>query len=351
MEDKTNIVVRLLWTGGVTRVALEEARNMKARLIAYRDAGTKYDLSNVDVKILFPQKNSKLIFKLITSIYAGHRGNEATVDLDRIIKASDLIKGKALFHDQFAGITGYLRKIKHGEDYAIYIHETSLDSKGIKWALPRLIETKVLSKSKLIVTNSKWNKDILSEKGFKAEVVYPGCYPKEKINLEREKIVLTVSVWHKGRGPEVYGEISNKIKGKLIMAGAWTREDTLNEFKSKYKDVIVTGKISETQLQELYDRAAVLIRFGFNEKGPGMGVLEAMASGMPVIVNDKLGSRELVKDNGYVIKDWEEAIDKINEILEDEKLRRQMSLNSWEIAKSLSWENHARRLNELLSKL
>ncbi|MEM1600197.1 MAG: glycosyltransferase family 1 protein, partial [Sulfolobaceae archaeon] len=55
--------------------------------------------------------------------------------------------------------------------------------------------------------------------------------------------------------------------------------------------------------------------------------------------------------NGYVIKDWEEAIDRINEILEDEKLRRQMSLNSWEIAKSLSWENHARKLNELLSKL
>ncbi|MCW1302700.1 MAG: glycosyltransferase family 4 protein, partial [Candidatus Rehaiarchaeum fermentans] len=243
------------------------------------------------------------------------------------------------------------RKIKYGEDYATYIHETYFDYKGLNTIPLKTVEKIVLSKSKLIITNSKWNKDILSEKGFKAEVVYPGCYPKEKINLEREKIVLAVSVWHKGRRPEVYGEISNKIKGKLIMAGYWPRREFLEWFKSKYKDVIVTGPISEEKLRELYDRAAVLIRFGFNEKGPGMGVLEAMASGMPVIVNDKLGSRELVKDNGYVIKDWEEAIDKINEILEDEKLRRQMSLNSWEIAKSLSWENHARRLNELLSKL
>ncbi len=43
---------------------------------------------------------------------------------------------------------------------------------------------------------------------------------------------------------------------------------------------------------------------------------------MPVIVNTDLGSKELIKDNGYVVKDWEEAVDRINEILEDEELRK-----------------------------
>ncbi|BAB67019.1 glycosyltransferase family 4 protein [Sulfurisphaera tokodaii] len=349
-DEKINIVLRILWKGGVTRVAVEEARNMKSTLIVYRHAGTQYDLSNIDVKVLFDGK-SKWIFKVLTSIYAGQRGDEATVDLDRIIKASDIIKGPALFHDQFAGLTGYLRKIKHGEDYAIYIHETSFDNKGIKWALPKFMEKKILEKSKLIITNSKWNKEILASKGFSAEVVYPGCYPRERINLEREKIVLAVSVWDSGRRPEIYGEISKKIKGKLVMAGYWTRQDTLNEFMSKYKEVIITGPISESKLQELYDKASVLIRFGFNEKGPGMGVLEAMGAGMPVIVNEGLGSKELIKDNGYVVRDWDEAVDRINEILEDESLRKKMSINSWEIAKSLSWTNHARKLYELLMKI
>ncbi|QXJ34952.1 glycosyltransferase family 4 protein [Saccharolobus shibatae] len=348
-DEKINIVLRILWKGGVTRVAVEEARNMKSTLVVYRHAGTQYDLSNVDLKVLFAGE-PKWIFKVLTSIYASHRGEEATVDLDRIIKASDIIKGPTLFHDQFAGITGYLRKIKHGEDYAVYIHETSLDSKGIKWALPRIMERKILEKSKLIVTNSKWNREILASKGFNAEVVYPGCYPKEKINLERQKIVLAVSVWDSGRRPEIYGEISKKIKGKLVMAGYWTRQDTLNEFMRKYKDVIITGPISESKLQELYDNASVLIRFGFNEKGPGMGVLEAMGVGMPVIVNEGLGSKELIKDNGYVVKDWEEAVDRINEILEDESLRRKMSINSWEIAKELSWKNHAIKIRELMEK-
>ncbi|BCU67939.1 glycosyl transferase [Sulfolobales archaeon HS-7] len=348
--EKLNIVLRILWKGGVTRVAVEEARNINSRLIVYRNASTQYDLSDVDVKVLFDNK-SKRIFTLLTSIYAGHRGEEATVDLDRIIKAKDLIRGPALFHDQFAGITGYLRKRKYGEDYAVYIHETSLDSKGKKWALPRIMERKVLEKSKVIITNSNWNKEILGSWGFRAEVVYPGCYPKEKINLDREKIALTVSVWDSGRRPEIYGEISRKIKGKLVMAGYWTRQDTLTEFTKKYGGVTVTGPIPESELRELYDKAAVLIRFGFNEKGPGMGVLEAMGAGMPVVVNDGLGSKELIKDNGYVVRDWEEAVDRVNEILEDENLRREMSKNSWEIAKSLHWSNHARRVRELLSRV
>ncbi|WP_338598654.1 glycosyltransferase family 4 protein [Sulfolobus tengchongensis] len=345
-----NIVLRILWKGGVTRVALEEARLIPAKLIVYRRGETKYDLTNVNVEVLF-QGKSKWLYTFLTSIYAKQRGNEATVDLDRIIKARDLIKGPSLFHDQFAGLTGYLRKRKYGEDYAVYIHETSLDNKGIKWAFPRALEKRILKESKVIVTNSYWNKKIMEENGFRSEVVYPGCYPKEKINLERDKIVLTVSLWDKGRKPEVYGEIAKKIKGKMIMAGSWVNKEDLEEFKRKYPEVIVTGPISEEELQRMYDRASVFIRFGFHEKGPGLGVLEAMASGMPVIVNDQLGSRELIKDNGYVVNNWDESVDRINEILEDEKVRIEFSKNSWEIAKSLHWKNHAEKIKELMQKL
>ncbi|AAK41978.1 glycosyltransferase family 4 protein [Saccharolobus solfataricus] len=345
-----DIVLRILWTGGVTRVALEEARNIPgSKLIVYRRARTYYDLSNVNLQVLFEGK-SKAIYRFITSIYAGHRGDEATVDLDRIIKARDLIKGPALFHDQFSGLTGYLRWRKYKEDYGVYIHETSLDSRSVKWFLPRYLEKIVLSHSRVIITNSRWNAEILSSHGFKAEVVYPGCYPKERINLDRERIVLAVSLWDEGRRPEIYGEIAKRIKGKLIMAGSWARKDTLEEFKRKYGDVIVTGPLKEEELQNLYNRASVLIRFGFNEKGPGMGVLEAMSYGLPIIVNDGLGSKELIKDNGYVVKDWGEAVDRINEILEDEKLRKEMSIRSWEIAKELSWKNHAMRIKELMEE-
>ncbi|MEM3795353.1 MAG: glycosyltransferase family 4 protein [Thermoprotei archaeon] len=345
-----NIVLRILWKGGVTRVAMEEARLIPAKLLVYRRGESVYDLTGTDLSILFDRNNSRLIYSLTTSIYAGHRGKEATVDLDRIFAAKDLIKGPSLFHDQFAGLTGYLRKRDYGEDYAVYIHETMLDSKGAKWFLPKQLEKKVLDKSKLIITNSNWNKEILGGCGYRAEVVYPGCHPQENINMERERIVLAVSLWDKGRKPEVYGEIARKIRGKLVLAGSWAKPEDMLEFKRKYSGVVVTGTISEGELQALYGKASLLIRFGFHEKGPGLGVLEAMGYGLPVIVNQELGSKELIKDNGFVVKDWAEAIDRINEILDDESLRKRMGSTSWEIAKTLTWRNHAEKVKELMVK-
>ena len=80
------------------------------------------------------------------------------------------------------------------------------------------------------------------------------------------------------------------------MAGHWARKDTMDEFMSKYGQYVeVTGKISEKELNELYSKASVLVRFGFDERDPGMGVLKAMGYGVPVIVNQGLGSKELIR--------------------------------------------------------
>jgi Glycosyltransferase len=153
-------------------------------------------------------------------------------------------------------------------------------------------------------------------------------------------LVLAVSTWDSGRYPELYGEVAKRVKEKFIMAGHWARKDTMDEFISKYgKYVEVTGKISEKELNELYSKASVLVRFGFDERDPGMGVLKAMGYGVPAIVNEGLGSKELIRqgENGFVVKDVDEAVDRINEILEN--LYR-FSKNAWETSKQLSWENH-----------
>ncbi|AWR94078.1 glycosyltransferase family 4 protein [Acidianus brierleyi] len=346
-----NIAVRLLWNSAVPKMAIEEARLTKYKLFIYRDAGGNYDLNGVDYEILRRKGERGFLtplFSYLTSLYASHRGKDATIDLDLIVHATRIIKGFTLFHDQFAGITGYLRKIFYDEDYAIYLHETSLTIKGLKYLLPRQLEKKILDHSKVIITNSYWNKQVLEEKGYKSEVIYPGCYPANKISYNRDKIVLSVSTWDSGRKPELYGEIAKKINGKFIMAGSWARKDTMDDFIARYgKYVEVTGKVSEEKLIELYSKASVLVRFGFNERGPGMGVLEAMGYGVPVVVNEGLGSKELIKqgENGYVVKDENEAIDRINQILENPY---QLSKNAWETAKSLSWENHSKKLIEIL---
>lgn len=146
-----NIAVRLLWNSAVPKMAIEEARYTKSKLFIYRDAGGNYDLKGIEYEIL--RKNGEKgfltpLFTYLTSLYASHRGKDATIDLDLILKAIRKIKGFTLFHDQFAGITGYLRKIFYDEDYAIYLHETSLTIGGLKYLLPREMERKILNHSK-----------------------------------------------------------------------------------------------------------------------------------------------------------------------------------------------------------
>ncbi|ARM75595.1 glycosyltransferase family 4 protein [Acidianus manzaensis] len=352
-----NIAVRLLWNSAVPKIAVEEARLTGWKLYIYRDAGGNYNLNNVKYEILRGRGSKGFftpLFEKITSLYAGQRGKDATVDLDLIIKASSIIKGYALFHDQFAGITGYLRKKRYGEDYAVYLHETSLPSSGVKMYFPKKMEKLVLSNAKLVITNSFWNKEVLSSFGIKSEVIYPGCYPAEKISNEREKIVLAVSTWDSGRRPELYGELGKRIKGKMIIAGNWARKDTLDTFLQKYgKYVTVTGKIPEEELIRLYSKASALVRFGFNERGPGMGIIEALGYGVPILVNDGLGGKELIKDgyNGYVIKsnnfdiNIDDATDRINEILEN---AHELSKNAWNTGKELSWQNHTQKLKEII---
>ncbi|BBG23180.1 D-inositol-3-phosphate glycosyltransferase [Sulfuracidifex tepidarius] len=349
-----NIAVRLLWNSGVPRMAVEEAKHTRWKLFIFRDAGGNYDLSGVDY-IVLRKKGEKgrgvlpRLSTLITSFYAGHRGKEATVDLDLILKATS-IKGYTLFHDQFAGITGYLRKRKTGEEYALYLHETTLIGKELKYLLPREMERRILREARTVITNSKWNRDVLKEKGFNAHVVYPGCYPARTISDTRERLVISVSMWDSGRKPCLYGEMSRRVKGKFIMAGSWAREDTRRQFEREYGDTVtITGKLRDEELMSLYSRASALVRFGFNERGPGMGVLEAMGYGVPVVVNEGLGSKELVKqgENGFVVKDVEEASSRLNEILDDPL---PLGRNAWETAKSLSWENHAKRLKEVLGE-
>lgn len=360
-DRKLVIVLRILWSGGVARLAIEEARHLGAQLIVYRKSEQKntYDLEGINVTFLTIRRSKLIVsfLKYITKLFAHERGNEAVVDLDLIVRGSRRIHGFAIYTDPLAGLTGLIRKFLFGDKYCVFLQETTFGKKGysqLRYFMWKAIDKLVLSNAALVLTLTDWNRDLLSKLGIEAHTVSAGCYPVATPNLDHRSIILTVSMWDVGRRPEVYVELAKLTGLDLVIAGNWTDYEYMRRFISaNNKFVTVTGPISDNQLNELYDRSLAYIRFGFDERGPGMGGLEAMAHGVPVLTNPDLGIREIIEDyyNGFIVNNMRQASDKILELSDNRSLLEHMSLNALETANKYTWEAHKKMILQLISNV
>jgi glycosyltransferase involved in cell wall biosynthesis len=94
---------------------------------------------------------------------------------------------------------------------------------------------------------------------------------------------------------------------------------------------------------------------GSCSEGFGLPVLEAMACGCAVVSTNCGGPQDIIKDgeNGFLVNvgDVEQIVDKINQLLDDEELRRRFVTNSKETLKKFSWENSIHKLENALRNL
>jgi phosphatidylinositol alpha-1,6-mannosyltransferase len=131
-------------------------------------------------------------------------------------------------------------------------------------------------------------------------------------NLDRYRVVLTlgrlaVAARHKGydRLIENFGAVVARVpKAHLVIAGQGDDSDRLRakvEGLGLADYITFTGSVDEGDLAEIYRAAHVFALV--SDKGPGRGEgipltpIEALASGVPVLVGDEDGSREAVDGN------------------------------------------------------
>jgi glycosyltransferase involved in cell wall biosynthesis len=150
---------------------------------------------------------------------------------------------------------------------------------------------------------------------------------------------------------------------KLVLAGeaAWKAETALARIRQSafQKDIILTGKVSFEELARLYQAAQALIYPSLYE-GFGIPILEAMASGIPVVVADNSSLSEVVQnksklDTGWAAlkfpaKDFRKLAEHLNNILKSAKLRADLIEKGLARAGDFSWEKCARETLELLRK-
>ena len=374
---KICIFVRILWPGGVQSIAFGEAKSLadrghKVDLIFLRDSGRgKHPWSywhpySVIYSSEINQRPLHRLFCFITRIYAPERGEDSTVDLD-LIKKFERKRDKydiIIYYDQLSAFYANLGEKLHGDRFIVNVMETMYKRKRL---LERYVERRALKNASGIITIGEKNYNILSKTQKKnLYLLYPGT---ELISnapgfRQREDRILSVTMWDRGRHPELFLGIAKLLKrGTIYLMGDWTDKSFLNEYLEKVKSmgladkIIVTGRIKKEELVMSYSLAKVLVRFGFDEFGPGMATLEAIGYGLPLIINNGIGMKEIIDsfgiDPSIVIDpdDFNGITEAIGKLLEDEEGWNLKHKNALSLAKSMSWEEHGRRLENIINEI
>jgi glycosyltransferase involved in cell wall biosynthesis len=111
-------------------------------------------------------------------------------------------------------------------------------------------------------------------------------------------------------------------------------------------EVSFVGVVSRDSIKEYFSFARIFISTSLNE-GMSNAMLEALASGLPIIATNTGGTKEMVRSglNGFVIKmkDVDDIVEKIEIIISNRETEERMATESRSISKNLSWKNVAKK--------
>lgn len=241
---------------------------------------------------------------------------------------------------------------------------------GFKGKLKWQIQKMSLKRAKRIVTDSISSKnDIIKYAGIpenKIDVVYLAAGDQfkkknlsqnevgklqEKYNLP-EKFALYVgdATWNKNlpRLIEacIKADISLVMTGKALFNSDFDKENPWNQDLIKVQDlckdkknIIRLGFVNDEDLVNLYNIAQVFVMPSLYE-GFGLPILEAMASGCPVISAKEGSLAEVAGDAAFYVDayDVDNISSGIKKVFSDANLRKELSEKGVALAQKFSWK-------------
>jgi len=141
-------------------------------------------------------------------------------------------------------------------------------------------------------------------------------------------------------------EIIKNSNHEVIITG-----DNDNYYAKKlntFKNIKLVGFVPKIKLKDLYSKARIYVHSG--SEGFGISILEAMASGCPVIVKNICGIADFLTHGiDALIYNNENELKKYIELLwNDEKLYEKLSFNGKRTAAKFSWEKFRGNWLELI---
>jgi len=276
-------------------------------------------------------------------------------------------KNYELSHSFFGipcGCVSLLLKWKYKVPYIVSLRGSDVPGYSDRFPLIYFFLTPLIKliwkKSAAVFSNSQGLKELALKTNPQQEIgiIFNGIDISEfkpAENLDSSKIIC-ISRLTDRKGINYLIEAFEKLKNdkfKLVIVGEGNQKEELEKMVENLKisnRVEFLGRVEHSKLPEVYRWAGVFVLPSLNE-GMSNTMLEALASGLPLIATDTGGTRELINDgeNGFIIKmkDSDDIKEKIEKLMNNRELQIAMGINSRKRAEELSWKNVAENyLNE-----
>jgi glycosyltransferase involved in cell wall biosynthesis len=256
-----------------------------------------------------------------------------------------------------------LPPVSFGASLIVYIH----DNLVAPIYLPAF--KKIISTSKAYAETSKIlqryrEKVVIIPNGVDCERFNPnidGSWVRAKHALDDSKVILFVGAltrWHRYKGLDIlikaFSEIQDQMKeSRLLIVGDGDLKPEYQTLSSSIAHkVIFAGNVNDDEMPSYYAASDLLVLPSVDRsEGFGLTLLEANATGKPVVASNVGGIPSVVKDgvNGLLVppRDKKTLTKTIINLLKDENRLIEMGMNGRKIAEAHDWRTVAKKTEEL----
>ena len=200
--------------------------------------------------------------------------------------------------------------------------------------------------SSLILVKNKYIKDELSKEIEKPIVVFPSGIDTKEFSPKFRKKHKKIRLIYVGRLAEeknldfLVNILNNEILPKYKNIEIWIVGDgPKKKYMKKKLKAKYTGFLTGRKLSEVFSSGDIFL-FPSKTETFGSVVLEAMASGLPVVAFDSIGPKQIINngETGFLCVSEEEFIERTKFLIENPDIRKKIGMAAFEEAKKYDWE-------------
>ena len=294
-----------------------------------------------------------------------------------IFHAEDCISANALYNLRNDGIIdSYVRTVHHVDDFT---SECLIDCQ-IK---------SIVEPDHVIAVSKFWERELARQYSLNATVINNGVSvvnfekvgdretkeeSRKRFNIDADRVLLSIGGIEPRKNTLTTLKAFNIARAELkekgenlvwLIGGGETLFD-YRDYRERFfeevhslglkidRDIYILGNVAEEKMPDLYNSADVFV-FPSVKEGWGLVVLEAMASGVPVIASgiEPMTEYLIDEENALLISptDYQGLAEKIAVLLGNAELRAHFGKKGLNTASMYSWENAARKHINFYNKI